>query len=56
MSKEETLEDAAREYWKRGQFGLEKAADTEMAFLKGAKSESARDYWFEQFKNKGGDK
>ena len=32
---EETLEKAAREYWKRGQFGLEKAADTERAFLFG---------------------
>ena len=35
--KKETLEEAAREYYKRGQFGFEKAADTEMAFLKGAK-------------------
>jgi hypothetical protein len=54
--KQETIEEAAREYWKRGQFGLEKAADTELAFLKGAKSDAARDYWFEQFKKKGGDK
>lgn len=29
------LEEAAREYWKRGQFGLEKCADTERAFLRG---------------------
>lgn len=33
----ETLEKAAHEYFKRGQLGLEKAADTEMAFIKGAK-------------------
>jgi hypothetical protein len=32
----ETIEQAAREYWKRGQFGLEKPADTERAFYKGA--------------------
>ncbi len=43
--KQETLEEAAREYWRRGQFGLEKAADTETAFLKGAKWQQ------EQFKN-----
>ncbi len=35
--KQETLEEAAREYYKRGQLGFEKAADTEMAFLRGAK-------------------
>ena len=39
--KKETQE-AAREYWKRGQFGLEKAADTERAFLKGAKWQAER--------------
>jgi len=32
----ETIEQAAREYWKRGQFGLEKPADTERAFYRGA--------------------
>ena len=37
MNDKETLEEAAREYYKRGQLGFEKAADTEMAFLKGAK-------------------
>ena len=42
--KEETLEEAAREYWRRGQFGLEKAADTERAFLKGAKWKQQRMY------------
>ena len=40
----ETLEEAAREYWKRGQFGLEKAADTERAFLKGGKWQAERMY------------
>jgi hypothetical protein len=33
--KQETLEKAAREYYKRGQLGFEKAADTERAFLRG---------------------
>lgn len=33
----ETFEEAAHEYFKRGQFGLEKASDTEEAFLRGAK-------------------
>ena len=36
-SKQETLEEAAREYYKRGQLGFEKASDTERAFLNGAK-------------------
>ena len=35
--KKETLEEAAHEYFKRGQLGFEKAADTEEAFLRGAK-------------------
>jgi hypothetical protein len=35
LPKKETLEEASREYWKRGQFGLEKPADTERAFLRG---------------------
>ena len=42
--KEETLEEAAREYWKRGQFGLEKAADTERAFLRGGKWQADKMY------------
>ena len=42
--KNETVEEAAREYYKRGQFGFEKAADTEMAFLKGAKWQQERMY------------
>ena len=42
--KKETLEEAAREYWKRGQFGLEKAADTERAFLKGGLWQAERMY------------
>jgi len=33
MKKE--LEEAAHEYFKRGQLGFEKAADTEKAFLRG---------------------
>jgi hypothetical protein len=40
----ETLEEAAREYWKRCQFGLEKAADTERAFLKGGLWQAKRMY------------
>jgi hypothetical protein len=40
----ETLEEAAREYWKRGQFGLEKAADTERAFLRGGLWQAERMY------------
>lgn len=40
----QTLEEAAREYWRRGQFGLEKAADTETAFLKGAQWQQERMY------------
>ena len=43
MSKE-TLEKAAREYYKRGQLGFEKAADTEMAFLRGGKWQAERMY------------
>jgi hypothetical protein len=35
INKQETLEEAAREYYKRGQLGFEKVADTEMAFLRG---------------------
>ena len=42
--KHETLEEASREYWKRGQFGLEKAADTERAFLRGGLWQKARMY------------
>jgi hypothetical protein len=35
LCEQETLEEAAREYYKRGQLGFEKAADTERAFLRG---------------------
>ena len=42
--KQETLEKAAHEYFKRGQLGFEKAADTEEAFLKGAKWQAERMY------------
>ena len=41
--KQETLEEAAHEYFKRGQLGFEKAADTEMAFIKGAKWQQEQD-------------
>jgi hypothetical protein len=53
MSKQETLEKAAKKYRLStvNKMGIE-----EVAFITGAKSEAARDYWFEQFKNKGGDK
>jgi hypothetical protein len=43
-SKQETLEEAAREYYKRGQLGFEKASDTERAFLNGAKWQQERSY------------
>ena len=43
-SKQETLEEAAHEYFKRGQLGFEKASDTEEAFLKGAKWMQERMY------------
>ncbi|MCX6195569.1 MAG: hypothetical protein NTY55_02800 [Flavobacteriia bacterium] len=42
--KEETLEEAAHEYFKRGQLGFEKAADTEEAFLRGGLWQSERMY------------
>lgn len=42
--KQETLEEAAREYYKRGQLGFEKEADTEMAFLRGAKWQQEQMY------------
>lgn len=40
----ETLEEAAHEYFKRGQLGFEKAADTEEAFLRGAKWQAEKMY------------
>jgi hypothetical protein len=53
VHKQETLEEAARRY-------TESTPDNDpvriFSFIEGAKSEEARDYWFEQFKNKGGDK
>ena len=42
--KQETLEEAAREYYKRGQLGFEAAADTERAFLIGGKWQQERSY------------
>jgi hypothetical protein len=52
--KQETLEEAAAKYieakWEPAQ------EENRESFIEGAKSEAARDYWFEQFKKKGGDK
>ena len=42
--KQETLEEVAREYYKRGQLGFEKAADTERAFLRGGLWQQERMY------------
>jgi hypothetical protein len=44
VERELELREAAREYYKRGQLGLEKAADTEKAFLRGAKWQQERSY------------
>ncbi len=44
MNSKETLKEAAREYYKRGQLGFEKAADTERAFLKGGLWQASRSY------------
>jgi len=43
-TQETELEEAAREYYKRGQLGFEKPADTERAFLRGAKWQAERMY------------
>jgi len=43
-NKKQTPEEAAHEYFKRGQLGFEKASDTEEAFLKGAKWQQERMY------------
>lgn len=43
LKQETTLEEAAREYYKRCQLGFEKAADTERAFLRGAKWQQEQD-------------
>ena len=48
--KQETLEEASREYYKRGQLGFEKAADTEMAFFRGGKWQQERMYSEEDMK------
>jgi hypothetical protein len=42
--KQETLEEAAREYYKRGQLGFEAASDTERAFINGAKWQQKNSY------------
>ena len=54
--KQETLEEAA-ERWNEKQTTLEfgkphNAPNRIKAFIEGAKSDAARDYWFEQFKKK----
>ena len=51
IKQETTLEEAAREYYKRGQLGFEKAADTERAFLRGGLWQSERSYSEEDVKN-----
>jgi hypothetical protein len=38
------LEEAAHEYFKRGQLGFEKASDTERAFLRGGLWQAERMY------------
>lgn len=48
--KQETLEEAAHEYYKRGQLGLEKTADTETAFVQGAEWQQERMYSEEDLK------
>jgi hypothetical protein len=58
--KQETLEEAAMSYLDRT-YSLSYERTTwqklhEKTFAAGAKSDAARDYWFEQFKNKGGGK
>ena len=50
MKKQETLEEAAHEHFKKGQLGFEKAADTEHAFIKGAKWQQQQMYSEEEVK------
>jgi len=60
--KQETLEEAAERLYpisKGGSMWMPSADDCNKAnkqegFIEGAKSEAARDYWFEQFKKNGG--
>jgi len=58
--KQETLEEAAAKYVEQIttiEFGKPHNAPHRVkTFIEGAKSEAARDYWFEQFKKNGGDK
>jgi hypothetical protein len=62
--KQETLEEAAERFYplsKGGSMWMPSADDCNKAnkqegFIEGAKSDAARDYWFEQFKKNGGDK
>ena len=54
--KQETLEEAAENYIKSGlryhfTFGSW-IIGVKKGFIEGAKSDAARDYWFEQFKKK----
>ena len=55
MSKQETIEEAAE---KESEYlaDYQDKESYQKVFIEGAKSEAARDYWFEQFKKKGGDK
>jgi hypothetical protein len=45
----ENLEKAALEYAK--QFDYAEDSSPQVDFIEGAKSDAARDYWFEKFKN-----
>jgi hypothetical protein len=64
VTRQETLEEAAERLYpisKGGSMWMPSADDCNKAnkqegFIEGAKSEAARDYWFEQFKKKEGDK
>jgi len=55
--KQETIEEAAERLYPFAFGGIGNTEnDRKNQFIEGAKSEAARDYWFEQFKKKGGDK
>lgn len=49
VGKKETLEEAAKEYEAKTNYSKYVMFD---AFIAGAKSDAAKDYWFNQFKNK----
>ena len=49
LEKKETIEQAAKEYEAKTNYSKYVMFD---AFIAGAKSDAAKDYWFNQFKNK----